>query len=286
MTELGSHAPDVPMTSRSNEEGALARYPRWVQDVVAAFPLVLRAQATRDLPRALFQIATIGGPMDTRPGPVLWDVGGGTSLFPVLAAAAGFRTTVVDIFDENPPGKEVLKSVFPRYGIRAVKADIIADSPEFDRGVDIFACIDSIEHWHHSPKAVLHRMVHSLRPGGLVFIGMPNCVNLRKRLTVPFGYGKWTAMAEWYEKPRFNSHVREPDVDDLRYIARDLELDRVTILGRNWSGYLNDRAWVRVVTPFVDHVLRLRPSLCSDLYLLGSKPTGHGAGAAGRVAED
>jgi SAM-dependent methyltransferase len=44
-----------------------------------------------------------------------------------------------------------------------------------------------MEHWHRSPKALFHEALTWLRPGGLLVIGVPNCVNLRKRLTVPLG---------------------------------------------------------------------------------------------------
>jgi hypothetical protein len=81
-----------------------------------------------------------------------------------------------------------------------------------------------MEHWHHSPKALFGQLMRALRPGGLFFLGVPNCVNLRKRLMVPLGRGKWSPMGDWYEQPVFRGHVREPDVDDLWYIARDLAL--------------------------------------------------------------
>ena len=72
---------------------------------------------------------------------------------------------------------------------------------------------------------------------GLFVLGVPNRVNLRKRVFVPFGYGKWSSMKDWYESPVFRGHVREPDVDDLRYIARDLHLRDWQVFGRNWLGY-------------------------------------------------
>jgi hypothetical protein len=59
-------------------------------------------------------------------------------------------------------------------------------------------------------------------------------VRIRKRLTVPFGSGKWSSMADWYEDPIFRGHVREPDVDDLFYIAREVGLVDVYIKGRHW----------------------------------------------------
>jgi hypothetical protein len=97
-----------------------------------------------------------------------------------------------------------------------------------------------------------------------------NCANLRKRITLLPGWGKWSAMQDWYDAPRFRGHVREPDVEDLRYIARDMELTQVRILGRNWAGRGSPRRLIRMITPFVDSMLRLRSSLCSDLYLIGN----------------
>src|SRR5207249_4442450 len=103
----------------------------------------------------------------------------------------------------------------------------------------------------------------------LFVLSVPNCVNLRKRLTTPLGIGGWSRMEEWYEEPVFRGHVREPSVSDLRHIANDMGLTDVSILGRNWLGLSSRSAVVRTLALLSDRVLRLRPSLCSNLYLLG-----------------
>jgi hypothetical protein len=131
---------------------------------------------------------------------------------------------------------------------------------------------DCLEHLHHSPKKMLTDCVTALKPGGLLFLGVPNCVNLRKRLTVPLGIGKWSRMEEWYDSGKFRGHVREPDVDDLRYIAKSLGLHNVKIIGMNWLGYESQFPLVRLLVPFADRLLQLRPSLCANIYLLGTKP--------------
>src|SRR5271170_7216765 len=79
---------------------------------------------------------------------------------------------------------------------------------------DVVTCFDSLEHWHHSPKRVLHDMWDSLKPGGLFIVSVPNNVNLRKRITVPFGYGRWSKIETWYDVPVFRGHVREPNTED------------------------------------------------------------------------
>ncbi|MBV9124902.1 MAG: methyltransferase domain-containing protein, partial [Planctomycetes bacterium] len=138
--------------------------------------------------------------------------------------------------------------------------------------LDVVTTFDSMEHWHHSPKKLFASVVKSLAAGGLFILGGPNCFNLRKRLTVPLGIGGWSRMTDWYEPEVFRGHVREPSVADLRYIAKDMGLTDVAILGRNWAGLHSRFGVARAVTPVIDRVLWLRPSLCSDIYLLGTKP--------------
>ena len=93
---------------------------------------------------------------------------------------------------------------------------------------------DSMEHWHHSPKRLFRQVsAQLLKPRGRFVLGVPNCINARKRLSVPLGIGKWSAIEDRYEEPEFRGHVREPDVADLRYIARDMGLKDVQIFGRN-----------------------------------------------------
>jgi hypothetical protein len=94
---------------------------------------------------------------------------------------------------------------------------------------------------------------------------------MRKRITVPLGIGKWSSIQEWYEANKFRGHVREPDVSDLEYIANDIGLTEVKIYGRNWLGYHHKNAIIRFVTSVTDFFLQLRPSLCSDIYLVGRK---------------
>lgn len=231
------------------------------------YPAEHRAAALSDIDRTAFQIELVRQSRGTDIS--ICDVGGSISLFSVACAALGMRSILIDNFDLDRDA--LLERVHKPYGVEVIKRDVIAEPLDFPpNSLDIAASFDSIEHWHGSPKPVLHALKAALKPNGSFIIGVPNCVNLRKRLTVPFGYGKWCSMQDWYEAPIFRSHVHEPDVDDLRYIARDLSLKEVRIYGRNWLGYTSRNKWVRLGTKIIDRALQLRPSLCSDLYLVGS----------------
>jgi SAM-dependent methyltransferase len=203
------------------------------------------------------------------------DIGGGIGLFSVACAALGWQSILVDDFGDavNLELGDAALGPHRKHGVQVIARDVAAQGLDFaPASLDVFTCFDSMEHWHNSPKRLFHSVMSMLRPGGLFVLSGPNCVNLRKRLMVPLGYGRWTPLAEWYEKERFRSHVREPDVSDLRYIGRDMGLANVRILGRNWGGLTSRSAVIRTLSRLADPLLRLHPPLCSDIYLVGTKP--------------
>jgi SAM-dependent methyltransferase len=259
-------------------------------DLAHRFPAALVNDQIRDVPRVAFQIGLVARRVGFDVS--LCDIGSGVGLFPAACARLGMRVTMIDDFahpfgegDGAEPNLDAPDSVNYRLaetalhlhhslGVDIQRKDPLNDKLGFEsESLHVVTTFDSMEHWHRSPKQLFAEVRDALRPGGLFVLGVPNAVNLRKRITIPFGYGKWSQMAHWYEPERFRGHVREPDVDDLRYIARDMRLDDVEILGCNWAGYLSGNRWVRSATVLTDRLLRLRPSLCSDLYLIGRKPS-------------
>ncbi len=226
-----------------------------------------------DRPRIAFELALV--PHRAGEAIRICDVGGGLGLFSVACAALGWNSVLIDDFGKSAHEQYDESCFAPhrRHGVEVMRLDILEDNlPLAPGSLDVVTCFDTMEHLHHSPKKLFHMLVSALKPGGTFVLSAPNCVNLRKRLTVPLGYGKWSRMADWYEAEYFRSHVREPDVDDLRYIARDLGLANVRILGRNWMTHTSSRRLVRGLGRAMDILLRPWPSLCPNLYLLANKP--------------
>jgi len=243
-----------------------------LRDVAERYPAALFDAQVRDIARIAFNISLV----TTRLGQdvTICDLGGGIGLFSPGCAAIGMRSILVDDFSDsvNFNHRSVPDSVHRPLGVHVLSCDVVTEPPTIAAGsLDVVTSFDSMEHWHHSPKALFHQVMTWLRPGGLLVLGVPNCANLRKRITAPLGRSKWSSMDQWYEQERFRGHVREPDVDDLRYIAKDLGLTNVEILGRNWLGYFSPSEAVRLATHVLDIPLRAFPSLCADLYLIGSK---------------
>lgn len=241
--------------------------------IARQYPPDLIDQHITDVPRITFHIRLVLRSTGTRA--CVCDIGGGTSLFSLGCAAFGLQTTLVDDFADNPPFLDerlshAFADLLDRYGVKLVKSDVVREHTAFAPAVfDAVTSFHSMEHWHHSPKAFFHRLIESLKPGGLFLLCGPNCVNLRKRFTVALGSSNWSSMDDWYENEVFRGHVREPSADDLRYIGRDLGLTEISVFGRNWLGFNSRWAVVRKVAPLADPLLRGIPSLCSDIYLEG-----------------
>jgi len=210
---------------------------------------------------------------DCVPSGTVVDIGGGWGTFNCALARVGYKSILIDDFrDRGFFNENDGRFSMPRdYGVERQCRDVVQDGIEFPpESVDVFTCLDSMEHWHHSPKRLFRQIAKALRPNGYFILAGPNCVNVRKRVSTLLGTSKWTHMSEWYEQEVFRSHVREPNIADLQFIAKDMGLNVVRIIGRNFAGYANPR--LRVVTALVDPVLRLRPSLCSDICLIAQKP--------------
>jgi SAM-dependent methyltransferase len=254
-------------------EQRLRRLRAELEEISTRFPEAMVRVHRAHMDRTLFEIRLVARRQGTA-GRVI-DVGGGASLFSLGCALLGFKAAVIDDFSDpdNLRFGPNLLSEHRAAGVDVIERDVVVQGIDFEDGsVDVAVCFNSMEHWHDSPKRLFADIRRALRPGGTFVLTGPNCVNLRKRLTILAGHGKWSAMKDWYETERFRGHVREPDVDDLRYIARDMALEQVTVLGRNWLGYYSPHRATRLLTRIADRALRPFPSLCSDIYLVAVRP--------------
>jgi SAM-dependent methyltransferase len=243
-----------------------------ILDVAGRYPDSMRYIVDGDIERTAFHINLL---LSRRGRDIaVCDIGGGVALFSPACAALGMKVTLVDDFSDELNqivGNDILE-IHKHFGVEIISIDVITQNLDFSSGsFDAVTIFDSMEHWHNSPKNLFHELRGWLKPQGLFIVGVPNCVNLRKRITVPLGIGKWSSMESWYDVEVFRGHVREPDVDDLLYIARDLRLDDIEIIGRNWLGYISRYKFARILTPYLDRVLQRFPRLCANIYMLGVK---------------
>lgn len=256
------------MTSTKSEIVSL------LDEEYSSYPQDLRWLIDNNRMRLIWQIEKV---CTTVPkGGKVIDMGGGIIPFMVICQKIGYDTYLLDDFDDNAyknkSADKILESISSA-GVNIISGNMFDDSVShaYKNSYDMVTTHDSIEHWHNSPKDIFCSLWEKMNENGVLWIGAPNCVNLRKRITVPFGKGKWSTMSDWYEEKTFRGHVREPDVSDYRYIANDLGAKKVKIEGKNWLGYRNNRKFVRKVIPYADGVMQIFPSICSDIYLYAWK---------------
>jgi 2-polyprenyl-3-methyl-5-hydroxy-6-metoxy-1,4-benzoquinol methylase len=249
-----------------------------LNELAGQYPRDMIGGQKRDVPRIAFHIGA--AIMVAPPKPIsalaICDIGGGMGLFSVGCAALGFgKVILIDDFGDktNKIAGDGVLDLHRDHGVEIYCRDIVQQRLSgLPDDIDVITSFDSMEHWHHSPKTLFREVFDRLAPGGGFVLGGPNCVNLRKRITVPFGRGQWSSMKDWYEEESFRGHVREPSVADLRYIARDMRLVDVNVFGCNWLGRNSGSRPVQLLSKLVDRPLQWFPSLCSDIYVSGKKP--------------
>jgi SAM-dependent methyltransferase len=89
-----------------------------------------------------------------------------------------------------------------------------------------------IEHLHDSPRELINDLVERLKSDGLLFITVPNAVNIRKRVDVLRGRTNLARFEVfyWYPGP-WRGHVREYTRGDLSLLCRFLGLEELELHG-------------------------------------------------------
>jgi 2-polyprenyl-3-methyl-5-hydroxy-6-metoxy-1,4-benzoquinol methylase len=243
------------------------------------YPRELQSHQARNIDRMAFHIslALQGKPLHDIGQITVCDLGGGNTLLTPAFAALGAKSSILvdDLSDSDSEWiLSSLTSPHLKHGVSIYKQDLINDGLEgLPADLNIVTCFNSMEHWHNSPKKLFAEAYLKLAPGGVFILSTPNCANLRKRITMLFGRAKWSALADWYEVDHFRGHVREPDLEDLVWIARDMGLINIKTYGRNWMGHYSSNKIIRMLTKIADKPLRNFPTLCSDIYVIGQKPS-------------
>ncbi len=245
-----------------------ARVERAIDEVVALYPEPLRSVQRADLARQRFHLEQV-----YRPAAAIADLGGGIGLLSPVCAALGMTAWLVDDLRDAVNHHYAIDDlgVHQRTGVRLLVAPVLEWGKHFeDESLDVVTCIDSLEHWHHSPRPVLEQVARVLRPGGLLLLGTPNAANARHRAKLLVGRSNWSRFEDWYYPPEFRGHVREPVLADLVRIVDELGLERRAVFGRNWLDAA--RGWKRLALGAADRALRPFPTLCKDLYILAARP--------------
>jgi SAM-dependent methyltransferase len=112
---------------------------------------------------------------------------------------------------------------------RAVAGEPFPYQPD---SFDMVILDNVMEHLHDSPKGLLEELRKLIKPGGVLFISVPNAGNLRKRIAVLLGRTNMPRFDYFYWKDGpWRGHVREYVRDDMEKLARYLNLTPVELGG-------------------------------------------------------
>ena len=110
-----------------------------------------------------------------------------------------------------------------------------------------------MEHLHNSPRDLLNELLELCKPNGLLFITVPNAVNIRKRRDVFFGKTNHPNFHDYYwSSANWRGHIREYVKDDLVALTKYLNLEILELRG-------------------CDHMLGQLSSLWRPSYLFATK---------------
>jgi SAM-dependent methyltransferase len=168
-----------------------------------------------------------------KPGARILDVGCGPCDKTAVLQLLGYHCVGFDDFrdrwHEAPGMREKIFAFAIEQGIElhvAEKGKIPFDAESFD----MVTLNDVIEHLHESPRELLNDLIELIKSEGLLFITVPNAVNIRKRLDVLRGRTNLPPYDSFYWYPGdWRGHVREYVEGDLRSLSEYLGMEVVEL---------------------------------------------------------
>lgn len=208
------------------------------------------------------------------PGARVLDMGAGRCAKAAVLAALGFHVTAYDDLQDphlTDDDRRDVRALCDRFGIDLRVHDYTEPRPFESGSFEMAMLHDVLEHLHDSPRALLNELVGYLVPGGLLYVSVPNAVNLRKRLDVLRGRTNLPRFDHYYWHPDpWRGHVREYVRDDLVRLAANLGLEVV----RLESGHhMIDKVPARLRGAY-RAVTRLVPGWRDTWSLVARKPEG------------
>ena len=186
-----------------------------------------------DLPHGHLEVARTVSRYLPAPARVL-DFGAGPADKTAMLAALGYDCTAIDDLEDEWHKRGDARSKIIGFA-KEMKIDFIelggSELPSMEE-FDMVMLHDVLEHLHDSPRQLLVELLGRVRTGGLLFVTVPNHVNLRKRIAVLRGMTSHPPYDSyyWYPGP-WRGHIREYTKGDCLALAKALGLDVLEVRG-------------------------------------------------------
>ncbi len=169
------------------------------------------------------------------PGAAILDFGSGPCDKTSLLSTMGYNCSACDDLRDNwhqeGTNREKIIEFAKNSGVKFFPVE--SGIPDFSAGTfDMVMLHDVIEHLHESPESLLTALIKVLKPGGYLFMTVPNAVNLRKRIAVLLGNTNLPPFREYYNYPgTWRGHIREYVKGDLKLLEELLGLKELELRG-------------------------------------------------------
>lgn len=167
------------------------------------------------------------------PGAHVLDFGAGRCAKAAVVAELGFRCAAYDDLADphlTDPDRAAIRAFAAAAGVELTVAPYGGELPYAPETFDLAMLHDVLEHLPQSPRQLLNQVLELVRPGGVLFVTVPNAANLRKRIAVLRGRTNLPDFDHffWHPEP-WRGHVREYVRDDLARLAANLGLEVVEL---------------------------------------------------------
>jgi SAM-dependent methyltransferase len=153
-------------------------------------------------------------------GGAVLEVGSYMGVVTLSLARAGFRVTASDLplYINNTR----VRSMFEKAGVEMLQVDLQKpETPLCDGQVDAVVMCEVLEHLNFNPVPCLQEMFRILKPGGFLYLALPNLVEVGKRLRLLRGKSILAPIHEYFDQldPKKNMsvgiHWREYTAEEL-----------------------------------------------------------------------
>lgn len=172
---------------------------------------------------------------DLEAKPRICDVGGFWGVWPVTLREFGFEVAMTESLQYYGESFDPLFGHIRERGVTIHDYDPFGGNAEISETFDFVTAMAVLEHYPHSLKTFMTNVRSMLRPGGSIYLEVPNIAYLPKRVKMLFGGSPLVPVGDIYrsEVP-FIGHHHEFTISELRNLA---ELAGLTITDEKFFNY-------------------------------------------------
>ena len=177
----------------------------------------------------------------------------------------------LDTWHKNPNNFYPVSNYAESIGIEIHSQSEPLELPWEIESFDAVTIINVIEHLHESPRELLNLAGHYLKSGGVLIVGMPNSVNLRKRISVLFGNSNYTPVQGLYEfDGLWRGHTREYTLKETCQIVTWTGFE--VIFKSTFHGLLMNRLANKTARSLFKSLCMIAPGFRDSILVAARKP--------------